>query len=144
MPNKNKTTQLGMSYGKASHLLRKQILFSYIQKAGDDNCFRCGNKILTVQELSLDHKEAWLHKDDSLFWDPGNIAFSHLSCNSRARTSAPGIGRLPEGLVWCNICQQYLPECNFWRNKTVWHGFKKSCKSCTRKTDTRKNHSKKS
>ena len=80
--NKKKQDQLGMPIGTAQSRLRKIVLFHLIKKCGEDNCFRCGKKIETVQELSIEHKIPWLDNSIDLFWDIENIAFSHLSCNS--------------------------------------------------------------
>lgn len=79
--------QLGVDYSTASGRLKKIIFFSYIQRCNDDICFRCGRKIESVEEFSLDHKLAWMDSDDpvGLFFDVSNIAFSHLKCNSDAR-----------------------------------------------------------
>lgn len=78
-----KAAQLGMPIGTAMGRLRKMIMFQFVQKAGMDNCFRCGKKIETVHELSVEHKKTWLHSSDpvGLFFDLGNISFSHLKCN---------------------------------------------------------------
>lgn len=53
---------------------------------GLDCCYRCGGPIERVEELSIDHKEAWMGASDPVqsFWDLENIAFSHSSCNSAA------------------------------------------------------------
>ena len=57
-----------------------------VQKVGLDTCFRCGEKIETVDEFSMDHKEDWERSADPIkaFFDLANIAFSHLGCNSGA------------------------------------------------------------
>ena len=77
---------LGMSGGAARNRLVKSILFMLAQKVGLDTCFRCGTKIETVAEFSMDHKEDWERSADPVkaFFDLANIAFSHLSCNSGA------------------------------------------------------------
>lgn len=80
--NKRKAKQLGMPFGTAMGQLRKHILFSLIQETGKDLCYRCGEK-LTLDTCSIEHKKPWLDNDTKLFWDVGNIAFSHLSCNIR-------------------------------------------------------------
>ena len=82
-----KSEQLGMPYSKASYLLHKQILFHLVQKSGLDTCFRCGERISCCAELSIDHKVAWLYSADplDLFFDLGNIGFSHRQCNSKSR-----------------------------------------------------------
>ena len=84
--NIKKSEQLGMSYGKASNILRKNITFSLIEKTGQNICYRCGKAIETVNEMSIEHKVPWLDSNDptSLFFDIDNIAFSHQKCNSSA------------------------------------------------------------
>lgn len=79
--NKNKSEFLGMPHGTASAQLRKMILFDLVKKCGLDTCYRCGEKIESIDDLSIEHKEAWLGVDVKLFWDLNNIAFSHLNCN---------------------------------------------------------------
>lgn len=73
-----------MSYGKASHTLVKDLLFSFICKT-EHSCFRCGLP-LTRDTFSIDHIEPWLDSEDPVksFFDLGNISFSHISCNSKA------------------------------------------------------------
>lgn len=82
--DKIKSEALGMGIGKAQHRLRKQIMFSMMQRLGDDKCYRCGENICDVDSLSIEHKQAWLSSDNpkKLFWDLGNVAFSHLFCNT--------------------------------------------------------------
>jgi hypothetical protein len=94
MGNKKKNEQLGMAYGTAANRLRKSILFKLIVAGGYDTCHRCGEKIETERELSIEHKVPWLDSEDpkGLFFDLNNIAFSHLSCNCRAST-----GGTPKG-----------------------------------------------
>lgn len=36
----------------------------------------------------------------------------------------------PEGFVWCNVCQQFLPEKEFGPDKTTKSGFTRRCYSC--------------
>ena len=81
-----KSKQLGMTYGKARGILSRQLLFEFVQLLKKDVCFQCGEIIKTVRELSIDHKTPWLDSDNpkDRFFDTDNIAFSHLSCNSRA------------------------------------------------------------
>lgn len=83
--NKKKSKQLGMAHGTACGILRKQILFAAIQQLGQDVCYRCEEKIESIDEFSIDHKTPWLDADDphDLFFDLDNIAFSHLKCNRR-------------------------------------------------------------
>ena len=81
-----KKEQLGMNHGTAANKLRKIILFALVKEAGLDNCYRCGERIERVEDLSIEHKIPWLDSDDpkGLYFDLNNIAFSHLSCNSSA------------------------------------------------------------
>jgi len=74
---------LGMPHGTASNRLRKMILWRMVQELGEDNCFRCGQQIKDVDDLSIEHKEPWQSADDprAVFFDLENIAFSHLRCN---------------------------------------------------------------
>ena len=71
-----------MPFGTASNRLRKMILFSLLAKHNENVCFRCGKVIATVDDLSIEHKKAWLSVDSKLFWDIDNVAFSHLKCNT--------------------------------------------------------------
>ena len=79
--NRNKNEFLGMPYGTANNQLRKMILFDLVKRCGLDTCYRCGKKIENIDDLSIEHKKAWLGVDVKLFWDLNNIAFSHLNCN---------------------------------------------------------------
>jgi len=62
------------------------ILFSLVCQLGLNDCYQCGKEILSVGDLSIEHKEPWLRADDPAesFFDLDNIAFSHLSCNIAA------------------------------------------------------------
>ena len=90
--NHVKTVHLGMPYGTAMHKLRKNLVFHMAQRLGEDFCFKCGTRIETAEELSIEHKAAWLHGDEALFWDMDNIAFSHRVCN---RPDRP-VGKQPQ------------------------------------------------
>ena len=84
--NKVKADALGMPIGTASNRLRKMILFSLVCQLELNTCHQCGKEILSVGDLSIEHKEPWLQADDPVtsFFDLDNIAFSHLSCNVAA------------------------------------------------------------
>jgi len=79
-------TQLGMDPGTASSRLKKELMFSLIVELKRNTCYRCNELILNSNELSVEHKEEWLGKDNAstLFFDLDNIAFSHLQCNIKA------------------------------------------------------------
>ena len=111
---KTKTAFLGMNYGTACSKLRKEILFDYVKKAGNDICFRCGKRIESVREFSIEHKKAWLHEDAGLFWALENIAFSHLRCNSKVRRANYTQKIIvPEGTARCFSCKRNLPKSAF-------------------------------
>ena len=94
-----KREQLGMPLGTAQARLRKKILFSFVCTNGLDICFRCGKQIYRIEQLSIEHKEAWLDSNDpiELFFDLDNIAFSHLSCNSSSRKVLHKGNKAPHG-----------------------------------------------
>src|SRR5579859_2922756 len=84
--NERKRVLLGESPSNARSKLIKSILFSLLQKHGEDTCFRCGDKIEKIEELSIEHKESWQLADKPVeaFYDLENISFSHVLCNSKA------------------------------------------------------------
>ena len=90
---RKKQERLGMNPGTASSILKKSLLFSMAIKLGDDVCYRCGKKIITIEEFSIEHKISWLNSDNpkELFFDLDNIAFSHLSCNLKAKKTGSGV-----------------------------------------------------
>lgn len=85
--NATKPRLLGMPYATACNQLRKKILFSVLcGRVLSRDCFRCGQPIESVEELSVEHKVPWQSAADPVasFFDLDNIAFSHLRCNSWA------------------------------------------------------------
>lgn len=79
--NRRKDEVLGMAHGTACGRLRKQILFDLVKETNRNLCYRCGNPIKDCEDLTIEHKIAWLDKGAELFWDLKNIAFSHKQCN---------------------------------------------------------------
>lgn len=81
-----KRQQLGMDAGTAQSRLRKMLLFRLAGRLGLTICYRCGRKISSCRDLSIDHKVDWLHSASpkDVFFDLENIAFSHLKCNVAA------------------------------------------------------------
>jgi 5-methylcytosine-specific restriction endonuclease McrA len=73
--------ELGMPFGTACNRFRKNILFHLLKKINENICFKCGNIIENVSDLSIEHKQPWESRDVALFWDIENIAFSHMKCN---------------------------------------------------------------
>lgn len=109
--NDKKSAQLGMPLGTANGRLMKLLMFDLAKRLGLAVCFRCGAVIEEVREFSVDHKAEWLHVDPALFWDLSNIAFSHLSCNSRASRGAKPPG--PPGMEWCSGHQAFHAKAAF-------------------------------
>jgi hypothetical protein len=84
--DKVKVEQLGMPLGTARNRLVKQIMFDLVKKTDNNLCHHCGLEITDIKDLSIEHKQSWLHSDDpvGLYFDLNNIAFSHTSCNYSA------------------------------------------------------------
>ncbi len=143
--NRRKAEFLDMPIGTAMNRLRKMARLRLLQRLGEDTCYRCGEKITSADNLSLDHKQDWLGRDSELFWDLDNIAFSHQLCNSlgadhsvgaheRGMASADKTRKIgPPGTSWCSGCQQFLPESDFVRNPSGRNGKHWYCKQCTKK-----------
>jgi hypothetical protein len=79
-----KHSQLGINPSTASQRLVKDLLFKFVSDAGHV-CHQCGGS-LTRGDFSVEHKTPWLDSDDpvGLFFDLGNVAYSHRSCNASA------------------------------------------------------------
>lgn len=124
-----KSEQLGMSISTAGYRLQRQILFNLLKELSRDNCYRCNEKIITIEEFSVDHKINWLNNDPNLFWDLNNIAFSHRKCNC-AFTSTTKWNKAPVGKAWCYICKEYKNINLFTKNKSTRNGFASHCRVC--------------
>lgn len=129
--NKRKSEFLGLSYSTASNRLKKQIMLMLLQRLNADVCFKCGEVIETPKELSVEHMEPWLERENGVekFWDLDNIAFSHLSCNvphDRNKESLRRIG--PAGTAWCTFCKEFRPSEEFRRHAGRWNGLQNMCK----------------
>jgi hypothetical protein len=55
--NARKSAFLGMPHGTASNRLRKMIMFHLLEKLGENFCFSCRQKIESVDELTVEHKQ---------------------------------------------------------------------------------------
>lgn len=128
--NKIKAAQLGMPFGTASNNLRKQILFKYVQKVGDNFCYVCNEEIMAVDDLSIEHKERWLNVNPDLFWDLDNIAFSHLHCNKRDYSQCASRIHNKEDKAWCNRHKDYVDINNFYVDNSRPNGLCSICKKC--------------
>lgn len=128
-----KSAFLGMPHGTAGNRLRKLILLNLLQRHGENVCFKCSEFIETADELSIEHKQPWEGISIELFWDLGNIAFSHLRCNKNHRRKG---GRAdlrkvgPEGTAWCRNCKSFLPVRTFSRHHKRWNGLQPWCNGC--------------
>lgn len=138
---------LGMPHGTATNRLRRNIMFSLLEKLKENTCFKCGLTIGTADTMSIEHKEPWENRDGGvdLFWSLDNIAFSHRSCNVphvyRSGNSHVAENK-PVGKQWCTTHQSYLDEGLFWKNSSRSSGFELQCKDCKREYDKskRQNH----
>lgn len=122
-----KHDQLGIPPGTAAARLRKQLLFRYVVLAGHDVCFRCNQRIESVDQFSIDHKQPWLDTKVELFWDMENIAFSHLGCNVRAKRYSPRI-QSPHGTQ--NRYNRYRCRCDECRKWNRDKGRRERRKHC--------------
>lgn len=118
------------------------ILFDVLSRHGENVCYRCRKVISSSEELSIEHKKPWQNVDTALFWDLGNIAFSHLSCNIRhaALGNKKGLGKsptnkklLPPGQSWCSGCKTPKPLSDFNKNASKPRGVCTECKDCQHK-----------
>lgn len=131
--SETKCKQLGLDFSTASHRLKKSVFHNLVVKSELDICFRCGEKILTPEELSIDHKIDWLHGDFALFWDLDNVTFSHRCCN-RPRIGLECLeirNKCPEGMIYCYVCKSYLLSSSFHPHFRVNKPHKSpECKDC--------------
>lgn len=131
---KRKSDQLGMSFSAASHRLRRRAMWALLEELGRTDCYRCGGA-MDADSYSVDHIEDWLYVDAALFWDMGNLAYSHKACNSGARRvgfsqrrGRPTVGA--DGTSWCFRCQSHRPVEDFRVNKAKWTGLQQECTPC--------------
>lgn len=103
-----KTKQLGMNPSTASHRLVKDLLWKLVQDTGQSSCCKCG-ELMSRETFSIEHITPWLDSDDpvGLYFDLGNISFSHLRCNrADARTPAKKYNTREERLEAGRIAQR--------------------------------------
>jgi Zn finger protein HypA/HybF involved in hydrogenase expression len=124
-----KAAQLGMSYGKASHILVRRILFNLANRLGETICFKCGLAIESAEELSIEHKEPWENRNAALFWDLDNITFSHKKCNRNHSVTGHKLRKIgPDGTAWCTHCGDFRPLTEFRKNTKRWNGVEILCR----------------
>ena len=148
--NQRKAETLGMPGGTANNRLRKRIIYNlleiieeYGKKFGpiamsDDDfngaweypgktrslfCYRCGWKIDSNEDMTIEHIKPWEGREDGekLFWDLSNIAFSHRWCN---RPHVAVLEPKPLNHGWygynkkgcrCDICKEASQQHNLGR-----------------------------
>jgi hypothetical protein len=140
--NKIKHEKLGMPFGTANGRLKKLLIYDLANKLELLNCFRCGKKILSVNDFSIDHKKSWLYSNNPVkyFFDVTNIAFSHISCNTAAgRTNLQPFehGHTPSNKItvqssyaWCYSCKTQKSVDDFSKNASKYNGVQSECKQC--------------
>jgi hypothetical protein len=129
------TVALGLPVSKASHTLKKRLFFNFLKQLNLDICYRCNNKILSAEELSVDHKIEWRYDKPELFWDLNNIAYSHRKCNkprSRKGILQPLYRKqCPSNESWCSGCKTCRSNLFFSRNvRGKADGLHYNCKQC--------------
>jgi hypothetical protein len=140
--NARKNETLGMPYGTATGKLRKNVLFSLLQRHEENVCVRCNAVIADIDDLSIEHIKPWEGISADLFWDLDNVAFSHIKCNRPHRTD--GLRKVgPEGTAWCIRHKDFQPVEEFHKNPSRWNGLSPYCKECKHLLDARPNHAKK-
>jgi HNH endonuclease len=127
--------QLGTNVSASQHKLTRLILYDRLIKLGEDNCYRCGLKISSYKEFSIEHKISWINNDPNLFWDLNNIAFSHLLCNQKAPkgSTQPNVkGRRVciDGQSLCKGCNKMLDKDLFGYCSNKFFKIKGKCKKC--------------
>jgi len=113
MSNAEKAKLLRMPYGTANSRLRKMLLFKFageLDPFGRLRCYRCGTEVPSIDDFSIEHKEAWMSAEDPVkaFFDLDNIAFSHITCNVGAANREKI--HCPQGHIYgkdrtCSKCQ---------------------------------------
>lgn len=122
--------QLGMSHGAAANKLRKNILFSFAKRLKEDICFKCKEQIVSVDDLSIEHKLPWENISSSLFWDLDNITFSHLKCNRQHTYNMNEDKKIvgPAGTSWCFRCKKFHPVEMFSQDSFRSNGLRNVCR----------------
>lgn len=79
---------LEMGFAHANHRLKQQIIYNMAEKSRLNMCFKCGQKIRSVEDLSIEHINGWNNEQELL--DINNISISHLHCNCGASNAGSG------------------------------------------------------
>ncbi len=118
---------LGMSASAATHHLKKAIILDFLRQIGKDACLKCGQKLESFYDLSIDHKKPWRYGQPELFWDISNIGFSHRACN---KPDKPHVKIGPPNTAWCRRHHEFLPIEEFGRHARRKNGIDNACKPC--------------
>lgn len=131
--NQKRARLLGEPFGTATSRLRKMLMFDMAKRLDEDKCYRCGVKIETLEEFSIEHTVSWQGNENprETFFDLSKISYSHLSCNS----SAGGNTRYkndnaPNGTRWCNRGKHYQPLEIFHKDTSNKEGLSHTCNPC--------------
>ena len=120
--NKRRAELLGEPFGTASGKLRKAILFELLVETNKNICFQCEERINKIEDLSIEHRIPWMNSKNpiELFYDLGNIAFSHLKCNSSAgEKRVPHPAQQGENNYWSKLTQKQVNEIREEQNSDV-------------------------
>ena len=81
---KREAEQLGCSKTSGTYRIMRGLLFEFADALDIAHCVRCECPIESVDDMSIEHIEDWHDKPNAkeLFFDLGNLAFSHKHCNS--------------------------------------------------------------
>ena len=125
MSNAKKSEILGMPFGTANGRLRKMLLFKLAGERdpfGRLRCYQCGTEIPSVDDLSIEHKEAWMTAENPFmaFFNLENIAFSHLACN---------VGAANRNRTHCSNGHEYTDENTRFRPGSSG----RECRECARR-----------
>lgn len=119
MSCKRKKEQLGMPWGTACGRLRKKLLFHLLSKCNMNICIRCNTSLLE-EDFTIEHIQPWLGRDNNLFWDMNNIAFSHKKCNKPHFPSGgkklKEIEKHGRSVGYANGCR--CDECRIWKRNS--------------------------
>lgn len=120
--NKVKTELLGMPFGTAASQLRKMLLFELVKKVGADSCYRCGKKIESITEFSIEHTVSWQYSKTpkETFFDLSKIAYSHLVCNISAPRQMPELHNkygYSKGCRCLTCTEAHAEDMRNWRSK---------------------------
>lgn len=110
----NKKRQLGMNPSTASARLVKDLLWNFVETTGQMACCKCGEP-MSRETFSIEHVTPWLDSDDpvGLYFDLGNISYSHLRCNigdARKARAVCGTETMYNRGCRCDPCREARSE----------------------------------